>query len=47
MLKNVMVKNFIPFQFSLKILNLTHKNAFKIASVVYNWLPSEMSNFTA
>ena len=36
MLKNLMLKNFIPSQFSLKILNLTHKNTFKISSAVCN-----------
>ena len=34
MLKNLMLKNFVPFQFSLKILNPPHKNTFKITSVV-------------
>ena len=33
MLKNLILRNFIPFQFSLKILNVPHKNTFKITSV--------------
>ena len=30
-------REFIPFQFSLKILHPSHKNTFKITSVVCNW----------
>ena len=33
MLKNLILRNFIPFQFSLKILNVPHKNTFMITSV--------------
>ena len=35
--ENLMLKNFILFQFSLKILNPSHQNTFKITSVVCNW----------
>ena len=36
-LKNLKLKNFIPFEFSKKILNPHHKNTFNITSVVCNW----------
>ena len=37
MLKNLILRNFIPCQFSLKKLNVTYKNTCKITSVVCNW----------
>ena len=37
LLKNVMLQNFIPFQFYLKTLKLTHENTFKMTSMRCNW----------